>query len=58
MGKGAAAKDKKSAEKKGGDKGKGKTEEAADKGGKVRTYWSDLHPCGFGFVVLIRWGSG
>jgi hypothetical protein len=30
-----AAKDKKPAEKKSGDKGKGKTEEAADKGGKV-----------------------
>jgi hypothetical protein len=39
MPKGAASKDKKSAEKKGGDKGKGKgkSEEAADKGGKVRT---------------------
>ena len=37
MPKGAASKDKKSAEKKGGDKGKGKSEGAADKGGKVRT---------------------
>jgi hypothetical protein len=36
MPKGAASKDKKSAETKGGDKGKGKSEEAADKGGKVR----------------------
>ena len=38
MPKGAASKDKKSAEKKGGNKGKGKSaEEPADKGGKVRT---------------------
>ena len=36
MPKGAASKGKKPAEKKGGDKGKGKSEEAADKGGKVR----------------------
>jgi hypothetical protein len=37
MPKGAASKDKKPAEKKGGDKGKGKAaEEAVDKGGKVR----------------------
>jgi len=34
MPKGAASKDKKPAEKKGGDKGKGKAEEAVDKGGK------------------------
>jgi hypothetical protein len=33
MAKGATSKDKKS-----GEKGKGKAEEAADKGGKVRTY--------------------
>ena len=40
MAKGAASKDKKKpAEKKGGEKGKGKAaEETADKGGKVRTY--------------------
>jgi len=38
MPKGAASKGKKPAEKKGGDKGKGKgkSEDAADKGGKVR----------------------
>jgi hypothetical protein len=37
MPKGAASKDKKPAEKKsGGNKGKGKADEAADKGGKVR----------------------
>jgi hypothetical protein len=34
MAKGAASKDKKS-----GEKGKGKAEDTADKGGKVRTYW-------------------
>jgi len=34
MPKGAASKDKKPAEKKGGDKGKGKAEEAVEKGGK------------------------
>ena len=44
MPKGAASKDKKSAEKKGGDKGKGKSEEAADKGGKVRTSTASIHP--------------
>jgi len=38
MAKGGASKDKKPAEKKGGDKGKGKPEEAADKGGKVRKH--------------------
>jgi len=47
MPKGAASKDKKSAEKKkGGDKGKGKTEEPADKGGKVRT-------CAYPFKALF-----
>jgi hypothetical protein len=34
MAKGATSKDKKS-----GEKGKGKAEDTADKGGKVRTYW-------------------
>ena len=54
MPKGAASKDKKPAEKKGGDKGKGKAaEEAVDKGGKVRANTRNrtgLRPC---FVVLI-----
>ena len=36
MAKGGASKDKKPTEKKGGDKGKGKPEEASGKGGKVR----------------------
>jgi NIMA-interacting peptidyl-prolyl cis-trans isomerase 4 len=36
MAKGASSKPKKPAEKKGGDKGKGKSEEASEKGGKVR----------------------
>ena len=39
MAKATASKDKKkSTEKKAGEKGKGKAEETADKGGKVRTY--------------------
>ena len=39
MAKATASKDKKKpAEKKAGEKGKGKAEETADKGGKVRTY--------------------
>ena len=42
MPKGAASKDKKSAEKKGGNKGKGKPEEPADKGGKVRTMYMSI----------------
>jgi NIMA-interacting peptidyl-prolyl cis-trans isomerase 4 len=61
MPKGAASKDKKSAEKKGGDKGKGKgkSEEAADKGGKVRTAsipGSFAHPVPlfFFFFLLCR----
>jgi hypothetical protein len=35
---GASKDKKKPAEKKSGEKGKGKAEETADKGGKVRTY--------------------
>jgi hypothetical protein len=42
MAKGTASKDKKKpAEKKSGEKSKGKAEETADKGGKVRTYYTE-----------------
>jgi hypothetical protein len=41
MAKGAASKDKKSAEKKSGDKGKGKAEDSADKGGGKVLAWLD-----------------
>lgn len=41
MAKGAASKDKKSTEKKSGDKGKGKAEDSADKGGGKVLAWLD-----------------
>jgi hypothetical protein len=47
MKKGGASKDKKPAEKKGSDKGKGKPDEAGDKGGKVRKHFLSL--------FLLRW---
>jgi hypothetical protein len=59
MPKGAASKDKKPAEKKGGDKGKGKPEEAADKGGKVRSVpvWTALFtPCRSIAVFRVKVG--
>jgi NIMA-interacting peptidyl-prolyl cis-trans isomerase 4 len=49
----AGSKDKKKpSEKKGGEKGKGKAEETADKGGKVRTYI----PYYFGLLWVYREG--
>jgi hypothetical protein len=53
MKKGGASKDKKPAEKKGSDKGKGKPDEAGDKGGKVRKHllslFASLVPIARGF---------
>jgi hypothetical protein len=57
MPKGAASKGKKPAEKKGGDKGKGKSEDAAaDKGGKVRAchFHPGLFRVSFIFVPIRR----
>jgi hypothetical protein len=53
MAKGGASKDKKPAEKKGGDKAKGKPGEAADKGGKVR----NILDC-FLFRFVVPTGRG
>jgi peptidyl-prolyl cis-trans isomerase NIMA-interacting 4 len=54
MAKGASSKDKKPAEKKGGDKGKGKSEAASEKGGKVRNI--PVLDCFLYFVVPIGRG--